>query len=344
MWLVRVLSRRAPSEVTRRSPIVVAGVVASLAWSGRALGACPVDAPRVEVSVDGADASLVRSVKTELESELARGKLCTSISRGVDPIARIVVSVPEGDRATVRISDEVTHKTVEREVSVAGLPSDGRALPIAIAADELLRASWAEIALHPAPTDKAASDVPKVVREAVGQPPRPAPFSRPNEIGIDFSAAAYGGGQTELGGELFYRRDLVSWLALRISVVGREGLPSSAPDGSIHAHAVGGTLSFAAFPLRAGKFRLGPALGVEVGYLVFEGVPEAGASSKSHGSATVFGDLGATAALELSPICLSLSALARAPFRGADAVDGTHVVTGAKGAGFVGSFGAGVPF
>ena len=336
------LGRFLPSVIRLSVGIATLMVACSPSTAAHAASTCATDAPRVEVSIDGGEPKLAASVRAELVSELRRGKLCTDAD-GAPPLARIVISFGADDRATVRISDEVTHKTVEREVSVAGLPADGRALPIAIAADELLRASWAEITLHTT-AEGPPPDVPKVVRDSVGQPPRPDPYSRHNEIGIDFSTAAYGGGQTELGGGLFYRRDLVSWLAMRLSAFGREGVPVAATDGSIRAHAFGGALSLAAFPLRAGKLRVGPSVGVEVGYLVFEGIAHQGAKSSSYGSATVFGDLGATASLELLPLCLSLSALARAPFRAATAMDGKTVASGASGAGFVGSFGAGVPF
>ena len=48
---------------------------------------------------------------------------------------------------TVEIRDAVTDKRVTRDVDLDHIPLDGRALALALAADELVWASWAELAL-----------------------------------------------------------------------------------------------------------------------------------------------------------------------------------------------------
>jgi hypothetical protein len=317
----------------------------SLASASATAATCKPGASRVSLTIEGATPKLAQSLRDELTSELERGKLCAS-DDGDEPLARIAIVFRSDTDATVRIVDAVTKKTVERDVSVTGLPPDGRALPIAIAADELLRASWAEITLSSS-TGARTRDVPKVVRESVElrtPPPGSEPFAKHEEIGLRFQSALFGGGQSELGGVLFYRHDFLSWLSAEIFAYGREGLVAHATDGTIHAHAVGGGLALAAHVVRVGRFRLGPEIGTEAGYILFEGSPIPGATATKLKSVTSFGLLGLASAIDLAPVRFSLSAFALAPFRGAKALDGTRVVTGASGAGFEGNLGAGVTF
>lgn len=330
--------------LARRS--VLAFIVLFFGIERAALARCGEGSSRVELVITGASADLERSLRAELGSELEREKLCATTPQADKPaLARIEIAIAGDADATVRIVDAVTKKTVERRVDVAGLPADGRALPIAISADELLRASWAEINLASA-EKKQSDDVPKVVRESVGPPPSPSKpaFGGPNELGLRFSPAIYGGGQSHLGGALYYSRDLVSWLSAEIFGYGREGLVAHATDGTIRAHTGGGGLAMTAHVLRTGPLRLGPRVGVEVGYVLFEGVPTAGATGTHFGGVTSFGALGLASTIEVLPVRISLSASALAPFRTAKAVDGSKVATAASGVGFSGGLGVGVGF
>ena len=69
------------------------------------------------------------------------------------PVATVTIAATQGS-ATVDVLDVldvVTSKRVSRSVDLASIPADGRDLALAVAADELLRASWAELALTTAP-------------------------------------------------------------------------------------------------------------------------------------------------------------------------------------------------
>ncbi|MGD0678153.1 MAG: hypothetical protein ABSC94_22305 [Polyangiaceae bacterium] len=89
------------------------------------------------------------------------------------PVAVIDVT-PEGRTAaiTVEVRDRLTAKRVVREVDLAGVPADGRALTLAAAAVELLRATWAELALAEAPPP--AEPVPSAVQGMVDERRDPA--------------------------------------------------------------------------------------------------------------------------------------------------------------------------
>ena len=95
-------------------------------------------------------------------------------------------------RVDIEVRDAVTHKRVRRDVDLAPIPSDGRELAIAIEADELLRASWAEIALD---TERARQAEPRreVVR-SVDQVLAPARTRRSAALGARLAGEVYLGG------------------------------------------------------------------------------------------------------------------------------------------------------
>lgn len=316
---------------------------------------CRSDQSRVDVAVEGGPEPFREAVRAEVLIELSRQRLCTA-DGGPAPIARIRIALTGEITAQIRVDDAVTKKSVERAVDVGALPGDSRALSIAIAADELLRASWAEIALRRA-AQPADAPVPQVVRasvEAAAPPPPPPPPSggarpafdraRPNEAGARASIAVYGGGQTHLGGALYLRRDLFRFLSAELHVYGREGTTVTAPDGTIAAHAFGGGASLDALFLYAGPARLGVRAGVEVGYVLFEGRATPPSIQASFGGVSCFGQLGLAGAVEVGRVHLSAAILALAPFRAIAALDGTETVTSAGGPGVQIDLGVGVPF
>ena len=314
----------------------------------RAAPACARDAGRIEVTIDGGDPVLAASIREELDAELARARLCSSATQAsIKPLARIHVALRSGTAATIRIEDAVTKKTVEREVDVAALPADGRALPIAIAADELLRASWAEVSLRPEfefEFENAKEPVPPVVRASVAPPRTTLPFARATELGLRATVNVYGGGQTHLGGALYVRRDLASWITGEAFGYAREATPVTATDGSIRAHAWGGGLSLDLHLVHAGAARFGVKAGAEVGYVLFEGSARAGAGASTFGSVVASGHLGVIGAFDVGRLRISAAILGLAPFRAASALDGTETATSVGGPGIEAALGAGVTF
>jgi hypothetical protein len=307
---------------------------------------CARDAGRVEVTIDGGDARFAASIREELDAELGRARLCSAATEGkTKPLARIHIALHGGAAATIRIEDAVTKKTVEREVDVADLPADGRALPIAIAADELLRASWAEVSLRPEVEDANPKEpVPPVVRASVAPPRTTLPFARATELGLRATVNVYGGGQTHLGGALYVRRDLASWITGEAFGYAREAVPVTAADGTIRAHAWGGGLSLDLHLVHAGLARFGVKAGAEIGYLLFDGSARAGAGASTFGSVVASGHLGVIGAFDVRPIRVSAAILGLAPFRSASALDGAETATSVGGPGIEAALGAGVTF
>ena len=121
--------------------------------SAPALG-CPDARPWVRID---ATPDVTRLLRAELAPKHI--DLCDAPAPGAPaPIASLTVALAS-DTATVRVEvrDRVTAKDVTRDVSLADVPEDTRALTIALAADELLRASWVELSLANAPPSPRAA-------------------------------------------------------------------------------------------------------------------------------------------------------------------------------------------
>lgn len=126
-----------------------------------AAGAAPQhEQPQVQLVVD----ECVAAPRAEIE------RLC-AIELGAEPLApdaltpdatRLIVTCREG-LIDLLVDDPVTGKTTQRLIDPGALPPDSLARLVALALAELVAASWAELAIHPAPK------VPSV--QATARPP-----------------------------------------------------------------------------------------------------------------------------------------------------------------------------
>ena len=175
-----------------------------------------------------------------LAAELASRKiaLCETPSPDAPATLAIVVVRTSSESASVAVDvrDDLTAKSLQREVALADVPVDVRALTVAVAADELLRASWAELAVKDAPPPKRAvpEEVRATVRDAVSVEPR-AP-----RIGFGAAAAidAFAGGSILLGADVLAD----AWIVPRVRVTTRFGLRSGlvthVNDGEVTTSAI----------------------------------------------------------------------------------------------------------
>jgi len=102
----------------------------------------------VVLSETGFEPELGNEVRTDFAAELAhRGvALCEEgTPRAPDAVVQLAAT---DSTVEIQLDDRLTHKRVARDLSLASIPPNGRALAIAIAIDELLRASWAELTLR----------------------------------------------------------------------------------------------------------------------------------------------------------------------------------------------------
>src|SRR3982751_5563873 len=208
---------------------------------------CAGDGPWVQLQLGaGAWSEAQRaSVLSDLQHTLA-GQGIAACSARAPPARRapaaltVDVSPDDTAKATVDIEvrDAVTRKRVRRDVDLSRIPDDGRAAAIAIEADELLRASWAEIALDTARARQADAR-PQVVG-SVRQVLAPARVGDAGTLGARGVFERYfgGGALTLVGGDAFGRIVGPRW-QLEIAGELRAAPASTAPDGRVSALAAG---------------------------------------------------------------------------------------------------------
>ena len=243
------------------------------------------DTPWIELALSGAN--WPRSLRMNLTADLGAGlrlrgfELCLVAppsSRAAPaagagrkpPLARVDMSVQESERSLVRIEihDAVTDKHVIRDVDLHAVSPDARGLILAQAADELLRASWLELALSDAP--EPVQPPPRQIAEAIQRPifvPVPGPV-----LGGRFAMEHYGGGISLFGADAFADFWLTRHLGASIAVGLRTGLPIDAPNGRIDSSAVqfGADFHLPLWPAEM-RYNLGVLLGVQVANLAISG-------------------------------------------------------------------------
>lgn len=310
--------------------------------------------PWVEVDAEGLSPSLgafVALLRVELGS---RGfDLCVASEGAASavppappvtpaaPVATVKVSSrPDGVALAVEVRDAVTDKRVSRDVPLGGIPADGRPLTIALAADELLRASWAELTLRTAPPPSLPVPEPVTVtlRESL---PRAPPSSHLAQLGVGFVWEQYARGLALYGADA----RLGFWVARRVELAAQLGLRTgpavSAADGTAQpsAWSVGaaGLVTLTPIESRWGLDAVG-TLGLE--RLTLVPTPAAGASGSAQSAIAVVGGLGAQGSFAIVPaLRVGLQALALLPLRGVEGQDTGARFVGLDGAGWAAQLG-----
>jgi hypothetical protein len=187
-------------------------------------------------------AALADAVRSDLRAGLGPSSIevCETLAApGPEPLARVLIAevAPGHARYSVDVIDSVTQKRVGRDLALEKLPADGRALALAVAAEELLRASWAELALRGVHSPQTAPppEVRAVVEKAA---PAPAPSRRYVALGARLAFERFLGGQTHYGADLFAAVPLGRIAGGLLAVGARRALSEQAPHGSIGASAL----------------------------------------------------------------------------------------------------------
>jgi hypothetical protein len=303
--------------------------------------------PHVEVSGSGVD---VEKVVALLRTELAPRDIdvCGPATVPGEPsIAAVSVNArPDGALIEVEVRDALTAKRVSRDVELGAVPEDGRSLTLAVVAEELLRASWAELALRHAPPP--ARPVPPVVRESVDEDLT----RRPSSAGLSGRWEALAAGEAWAGSLGLYGVDVrvavgtPSGLAATARVGVRQGPTVQAADGQIQASAILGGLgvSFRAVP-PGHRFGLDAILRIDAARITFAATPNPGAGGGDQSDATLLVGAGVDGwATIAASTALVAEVLINAPLRPVAADDAGRSVVAASGAGVEGGAGIRVAF
>lgn len=246
------------------------------------------------------------------------------------PVAaiRITSNGSESFQVTVEIRDSVTEKRVSRDVDLSSVPLDGRAFAIALAADELVWASWAEIGFK---GTKRRSTAPPQLVAAVEQNLQ-IPTREATRLGAQAAAEHFGAGLTQFGADALCVIALTRRFRLRIAAGVREGLTVTAPDGHVQSTAAGVAIDEGILLLRSSRIELSWAIGGRAAWIRLQGKAAPAAFDNDLSGLVVYARTGLNVALHAAgPLWFEFGAGAGVPLRALQATDAGRMVTGVSG-------------
>lgn len=334
--------------------VALLAIAASTASTSRAQGRCGrAGRPWVGVAFAGAEwtPELRDGVLADLRAGLSLQGFdaCPVGTTGTrPPLAMIELSASDPDNVSVSIDvhDAITEKRLARDVDLSSVTQDSRSLSIAVAADELLRASWAELALADAPEPSVAPppEVKATVRASLAPELAPEPAAR-SRLGARFAFEHHGGGLDLLGGDVHGAFGLGERVAIALSLGVRDGLSTDTGNGRVDARALAaaGEVQLALWP-QPEPWLLFASAGVGVASLELEGETSSSTRRSSAGAGlAVQARAGIGTAIRLlGPLELQARAGLGVPLRSVEARDATRVVTSSSGLQLHGGVGLGV--
>ncbi|MBX3246334.1 MAG: hypothetical protein KF901_04050 [Myxococcales bacterium] len=249
--------------------------------------------------------------------------LCLAETRwppAVRPVAILTLEALRGAVVRVDVQDAVTDKRVRRELALRGMPRDSRPLAVAIGADELLRASWAELLLPdaPPPAEEPPQEVRRVIeRTAAAVVEQRAPRA-PWWLSAAFGFERYGGGERLLGGGLQLEGWMHARIGTRLSLGGRAGLPTEGIGGSVESRGLLAEIALLGAVL--GDARRGPQLvlsgALAVAWVRFRGDAAEGFVARTDAGVAVLARGGLGGRWAFGPVRLALDVGLGAPITG----------------------------
>jgi hypothetical protein len=334
----------------------IAAVILAVAATGRgspaAASGCPATEPwvRIELRAAAWSSGARDRVLDDLRRTLAGQGIdaCESPDRPApEPLATLAIALPADApaRAEIEVRDAVTQKRVRREVDLAGIPPDGREVAIAIESDELLRASWAEIALD-TPRGRTAQVRPQVAG-SVGQVLAPARIDAADALGARtaFERTFGGAGVALFGGDVLARLRLRRRLLVEAAGGMRVSPAEAAPHGRVRGLEAGGEAALLVSLAGTGS---GPAveagLAVSASWLRWTGEPLPGDQGSSIAGLRVVARAHAVGRI---PFGRALHLMAAVDLgetvRGVEATDAGQVIAAASGLVLGASLGVAAP-
>jgi len=253
------------------------------------------------------------------------------------PLATLTVDASPDDAAKatvdIEVRDAVTHKRVRRDVDLSRIPDDGRAAAIAIEADELLSASWAEIALDTARARQAQESARPQVVTTVAERLAPARVGEAGAVGARGVFERYLGGQglTLVGGDAFGRVVGPRW-QLELAGELRAAPATAAPHGRVSAVAAGASVSFFVRVAGGRRASLAVGAGAAASWLSFRAEPAAGSEGSTYANLLAIGRARAVGRLGLGRALHATAGVdVGAALRGVEATDAGAAVASARG-------------
>jgi hypothetical protein len=318
----------------KRCSTLVSGLVIAVCAASAHAAECSGEKPWVAVS-GALPAAFAEAVRADLRAGLAPSSIEVCSKRPAqagEALAEVAIGqARSGDaRYTLEVTDSVTRKRVSRDLSLEELPADGRAFALAVAAEELLRASWAELALRGvhSPQTAAPPEVRAIVAEAE---PHPKPEPRSVALGARLGFERFLGGQTHYGADVFAVLPLTRLLAATLAAGARRALAEGSAHGEIRATALSAEVGLSVSLVRRGSVELDALLSQRLLRLSFEPEASAGATGRKRRGFASTSRLGLGFAFGRAGLFRSYSAVgAGLPLKSFSAADAGMTVTGAS--------------
>ncbi len=294
---------------------------------------CSGERPWVAV-VANVSPSFAAAVRSELRAGLSPSNIevcATPPAATPEPLARVTIAEVDAAKArfSLDVTDSVTQKRVGRDLALDKLPADGRALALAVAAEELLRASWAELALRGVHSPQTAA--PPEVRAVVEKSAAPPSARRFMGFGARLAFERFLGGQTHYGADLFGVVPLGRIAGGLLAVGARRALSQRAAHGSVGATALSVEAGVSLVFLQRRGLDLGAFVSGRLLRLSFEPEAAAGATATAQSGLAVTSRVGFALAFGRPGLLRSYSALgAGLPLKSFSASDSGGIVTGAS--------------
>jgi hypothetical protein len=332
-------------------------------------GPCAPTGPWVLATVRSLPAGLdAASVLDRLGTELSTQgvTLCTQAPRAAHaaPAAEVDFSTQAPTARAVKLEVDARRgsatKQAQREVDLSVVPRDSRAAVVALAADELMRAAWDELALQPAPKQAAAPpsagapsggapDAGAVSASETRPEPRDGaarsqpPLAQPQlALGLRGAGEWWSGGLSLLGGDVALSMATWQRLRLELHLGARTALEDAGADGTVDARTFSARVGAVAPVLRRGlspEISLAARLGAHA--VQMSGTPRGTARGSDETGAAFTFEIGPSLGFALGGggTMLVLDGGVAAALQGVAARDGDDVVTGLSGFAFTTSLG-----
>lgn len=307
--------------------------------------ACDVQGPVVTIRFTGMRVeAFERAVVADLEAGLARTEVSVcppelALERAAQRVAALELDArsPRLVELEVRLLAGGSELRLDRQVDLSQVPADSRAFAVALAADELLRASgveWLGGGTELAGTPAAEAEPARPVTAALVDQATPAPAVAPGSwsLGMRPALERFSGGQSLWGADVAAILPLAAQLELQLAPGVRRGLPVSTAQGQIESSALS-LAAHARYHLLDRGWRLSAGLGLYGARLALQGAsPRAGASASRFVGLALYGQGLLSASLPLSSaLRFELSGALGAPLRELEATADGRTATAASG-------------
>jgi hypothetical protein len=243
---------------------------------------------------------------------------------------RLTAEPAETVDVSVEVRDAITEKRVGRDLDLTRVPVDGRAFSVALAADELLQASWVELALERG--KKAPVRPPPEVEKTVETALRAGRVLPPARLGARAAAEHFEGGQVHLGADATLEAPLTPWLRLGLALGARQGNSVESERGRVMSNALGAEARLDLVYYRRPRLDAWLSAGVRGSRVQFEGKAAPGSLDSNYDDFALFARGGPGAALRVAgPFWLNAGVAVGAPLRAVEAEDGSSAATGVSG-------------